>query len=489
MKKTLLSVLVLTMTMFQFANAQSVDKLWSYGIEGGWQQYNGPLGNGFDRTNSGMEAFGGLTTYRFLSSHLDMGIEATGGKMTYKNNGIQLLNENFYQVSAMFRFSFFTYDKVRLRPFILAGFGDTYLTGSSIAKDQRADDMSFPTVGAGLNFKLTENIVIKYQELYSLPVHSSNEGVGHDSYLQHTFGISYAPGHKKDADHDGVADSKDKCPNTPAGVQVDATGCPLDTDGDGIPDYLDACPDVKGVVAAKGCPDSDGDGVADKDDKCANTPAGVQVDATGCPLDRDGDGIPDYQDECPDVKGTTAFKGCPDSDGDGVADKDDKCANTPAGVQVDATGCPLDSDGDGLPDYLDACPDVKGTKENKGCPEVKTEVKELFKKALEGIEFETGSDVIEKHSFAILKEVVAVMKENTAYKLEMDGYTDNKGKAEANKILSEKRAYAVRKFLIDNGIEESRLKAAGFGGEKPIGDNNTEAGRRKNRRVEFIVTF
>ena len=432
MKKTLLSVLVLTMTMFQFANAQSVDKLWSYGIEGGWQQYNGPLGNGFDRTNSGMEAFGGLTTYRFLSSHLDMGIEATGGKMTYKNNGIQLLNENFYQVSAMFRFSFFTYDKVRLRPFILAGFGDTYLTGSSIAKDQRADDMSFPTVGAGLNFKLTENIVIKYQELYSLPVHSSNEGVGHDSYLQHTFGISYAPGHKKDADHDGVADSKDKCPNTPAGVQVDATGCPLDTDGDGIPDYLDACPDVKGVVAAKGCPDSDGDGVADKDDKCANTPAGVQVDATGCPLDRDGDGVPDY---------------------------------------------------------LDACPDVKGTKENKGCPEVKTEVKELFKKALEGIEFETGSDVIEKHSFAILKEVVAVMKENTAYKLEMDGYTDNKGKAEANKILSEKRAYAVRKFLIDNGIEESRLKAAGFGGEKPIGDNNTEAGRRKNRRVEFIVTF
>ena len=81
------------------------------------------------------------------------------------------------------------------------------------------------------------------------------------------------------------------------------------------------------------------------------------------------------------------------------------------------------------------------------------------------------------------------MKENTAYKLEMDGYTDNKGKAEANKILSEKRAYAVRKYLIDNGIEEGRLKAAGFGGEKPIGDNNTEAGRKKNRRVEFIVTF
>ncbi|MEJ7661631.1 MAG: thrombospondin type 3 repeat-containing protein [Hymenobacter sp.] len=68
--------------------------------------------------------------------------------------------------------------------------------------------------------------------------------------------------------------------------------------------------------------------------------------------------MPDYQDKCPDVKGLAALQGCPDADGDGVTDADDKCPNTPAGVKVDATGCPLDADGDGVADYLDKCPDT-----------------------------------------------------------------------------------------------------------------------------------
>lgn len=64
-------------------------------------------------------------------------------------------------------------------------------------------------------------------------------------------------------------------------------------------------------------------------------------------------------------------------------------------------GCPIDSDGDGLADYQDKCPDVKGLIENKGCPEVKKETTEVFKKALQGIQFETGKDVIRPKSFPI----------------------------------------------------------------------------------------
>jgi len=89
-----------------------------------------------------------------------------------------------------------------------------------------------------------------------------------------------------DSDGDGVVDSLDKCPGTPAGVNVDADGCPLDSDGDGVADYKDNCPGTPaGVnVDADGCPlDSDGDGVADYKDKCPGTPAGVNVDANGCP--------------------------------------------------------------------------------------------------------------------------------------------------------------------------------------------------------------
>jgi len=241
--------------------------------------------------------------------------------------------------------------------------------------------------------------------------------------------------------------------------------------------------------------DSDGDGVPDRLDKCPGTPADVKVDANGCPLDRDGDGIPDYLDKCPDTKGLAEYNGCPDkntdidSDGDGVPDRLDKCPGTPAGVKVDEKGCPLDRDGDGVPDYLDKCPDVKGSPDAQGCPGVSENTKKVLDQALEGIQFETSKDVIRKTSYPIVDNVVKVMKDNPTYKLQINGYTDNRGKPEANRLLSEKRAIAVMKYLENHGIDGSRLKAAGFGQEKPISDNNTEEGRQKNRRVELIVSF
>ena len=90
-----------------------------------------------------------------------------------------------------------------------------------------------------------------------------------------------------DSDNDGVSDLEDRCPSTPHGVKVDASGCPLDSDGDGVYDYMDKCPDTpRGAkVDMQGCPvDSDGDGVYDYMDKCPATPPGIKVDALGCPL-------------------------------------------------------------------------------------------------------------------------------------------------------------------------------------------------------------
>jgi OmpA-OmpF porin, OOP family len=88
-----------------------------------------------------------------------------------------------------------------------------------------------------------------------------------------------------DADGDGVVDSKDQCPDTPAGSIVDAKGCALDSDGDGVEDASDSCPGTPAGarVDANGCElDSDGDGVVDSGDKCPGTPAGATVDARGC---------------------------------------------------------------------------------------------------------------------------------------------------------------------------------------------------------------
>ncbi|MEC9340087.1 MAG: OmpA family protein [Pseudomonadota bacterium] len=101
---------------------------------------------------------------------------------------------------------------------------------------------------------------------------------------------------------------------------------------------------LAGAVICNGWGDADGDGVRDKDDKCPNTRAGVAVDATGCPIDSDGDGVSDDRDRCPNTpRGRVVdANGCEkDSDGDGVVDGLDKCPGTAKGVKVDGKGCPV----------------------------------------------------------------------------------------------------------------------------------------------------
>jgi outer membrane protein OmpA-like peptidoglycan-associated protein len=119
--------------------------------------------------------------------------------------------------------------------------------------------------------------------------------------------------------------------------------------------------------------------------------------------------------------------------------------------------------------------------------EVKQADKDVLKEAIEGVNFESSKDVIQKSSYVVLDKVVTLMKNNPTYKLQINGHTDNKGSATFNKTLSQKRANAVKKYLTDRGVASSRLKAAGYGGEQPIADNNTDEGKLKNRRVEFII--
>lgn len=351
-----------------------------------------------------------------------------------------------------------------------------------------------------------------------------------------SFGIAIVAGSKPDDDRDGVINRRDICPLTPRNVPVDKkTGCPFDTDNDGVYDYMDECPNTPaeaiGMVDSVGCPlDTDTDGVADYMDICSDTPAEAagMLDENGCPLDTDGDGVADYMDECPDTPeeaaGMVDEKGCPlDTDGDGVADYIDMCAETPAeaagmidqfgcpldsdtdGVydycdqcpdtpeeannSVGADGCPLDSDGDGVYDYQDMCPTVAGVKSNNGCPEVKREVRQLLQKAMSGIQFENGKATIKAGSYPILNNIAKTFIENPSYYIEVQGHSDNVGNYKANIELSERRAKAVRDYLIKKGVPADHMTAHGYGPDKPIADNKTKAGREKNRRVEFNITF
>ena len=103
--------------------------------------------------------------------------------------------------------------------------------------------------------------------------------------------------------------------------------------------------------------------------------------------------------------------------------------------------------------------------------------------------FETGSDHILPESHSLLDEVAAVLDNHPEVEhIRVEGHTDSQGNSDSNQTLSQKRAEAVRTYLIDNdGIDPARLEAEGFGDTSPIADNDTDEGRAQNRRVEFVV--
>jgi len=204
--------------------------------------------------------------------------------------------------------------------------------------------------------------------------------------------------------------------------------------------------------------DSDGDGVVDGKDKCPNTPAGRKVNADGCELDNDGDGVVDGKDKCP---------------------------NTPAGRKVNADGCELDGDGDGVVDALDKCPTVFA-KTADGCPVAAAPAPLPKKLVLNDVNFDHDKAVLRPDSSAVLDEAAASLKEWGDIKVEVAGHTDSKSGDKYNQNLSQRRAEAVRTYLIGKGIAADHLTAKGYGESRPVADNATEEGRYKNRRVELV---
>jgi len=216
--------------------------------------------------------------------------------------------------------------------------------------------------------------------------------------------------------------------------------------------------------------DPDKDGILGAADKCPNDP-------------EDKDGFED-EDGCPDV----------DNDQDGVPDTADKCQNEPEDKDgfEDEDGCPdTDNDGDGITDEADKCPNEPETKNNyqdaDGCPdEVPAEVAK-FTGVIKGINFRTNSAKILRKSFRTLNKAVKVLNDYPDVMLEIGGHTDNRGKAEYNLELSQKRADSVREYLINKGIAADRLTAVGYGMDKPLTSNKTRRDRAKNRRTEFTL--
>jgi outer membrane protein OmpA-like peptidoglycan-associated protein len=222
--------------------------------------------------------------------------------------------------------------------------------------------------------------------------------------------------------------------------------------------------------------------------------------------DNDRDGVLDGEDRCPndpeDLDGVLDVDGCadPDNDADGRTDDVDRCPVEPEDHDgtADADGCPdPDNDRDGVNDVADQCPndpeDLDHFEDADGCPEpgpqpvvvTRTESRLLLSQR---IYFEHDSDVIRNVSFDILNEVAVTLRRNPDIGLlRIEGHTDSQGAAQYNLDLSFRRARAVVEYLVQRGVERSRLDFRGYGSQRPASANATADDLALNRRVEFLI--
>jgi outer membrane protein OmpA-like peptidoglycan-associated protein len=252
--------------------------------------------------------------------------------------------------------------------------------------------------------------------------------------------------------------------------------------------------------------DRDHDGIDDADDRCPEAPEDVDgfEDLDGCPdPDNDDDGVVDAADQCPmvgeDADGFQDRDGCPDEDNDGdrVLDAADGCPNEAEDLDTfkDEDGCPeADADGDGLEDADDECPLVaevyNGIADEDGCADAGPPLAILDQTAVvvnDRIYFDLNRARIKTRSQPVLDAVAAILRAHSHLRVRIEGHTDDQGAPDWNRTLSQLRSERVREYLIEKGIAPDRLEAHGYGYDRPLVNDTSEAARDQNRRVEFVI--
>jgi OmpA-OmpF porin, OOP family len=478
------------------AQAQTADRKFSVGVNVGIREYRGDLADDLFQGFKNPRLSGGLNFAYYLSPFFDLGLAGNYGALEHADKGdfpsyfrSDILDGSLYLKLKMNNGKLLK-ENAFIAPYLFAGVGaygafNNVNNGPIKSKDVVSLDIP---LGAGIRFRVSDVVSINVQSVYHQGFQDDYDGTAnvranYDTYLHHSVGVSFNLGRVKDDDKDLVPNKFDKCLDTRLGYKVDLNGCDKDSDMDGVVDTEDSCPELAGAKSAKGCPDKDGDGIKDSDDACPDF-AGVAA-LNGC-SDKDGDGVKDNEDKCPELAGLTALNGCPDKDGDGIIDPEDACPSVAGKKEL--KGC-ADGDNDGVADNLDKCPEVAGTLASKGCPEITEEVKNKISLAAKGVFFETGKDIIKKESYDDLDNLYAILAADKKLIAAIEGHTDNVGDAAKNLDLSQRRANAVKAYLINKGVSAERLTATGFGANNPIGDNTNVAGRAKNRRVEFKLAY
>ncbi|MFO0559093.1 MAG: OmpA family protein [Polyangiales bacterium] len=306
---------------------------------------------------------------------------------------------------------------------------------------------------------------------------------------------------------------------TPFSEETAARTIRPDRDGDGVVDEEDQCPDETSSprpdVARPGCAlarvDSDDDGVFDDVDLCPNEPVGRVRDPgrPGCSLaDRDDDGVADTLDQCVDQpRGeheASDRAGCPDvdTDSDGVFDSEDQCPQSAISTVADPerAGCAApDRDHDTVPDHVDRCADQPGipqaNAEQNGCPTALLSFDGRQLRVSEPVRFRANAAELLPSSLPTLDAIAAAINALPASirVIDVQSHEADDRRRDAALNLSQRRADAVRAYLVAHGVAPTRLNSHGFGGSRPIVETRSLRGaalqqaRAQNLRTELVV--
>jgi outer membrane protein OmpA-like peptidoglycan-associated protein len=366
-----------------------------------------------------------------------------------------------------------------LRPYGYAGFGymlfDPTITGSpgflsalASRQEEESSSLTLP-LGVGVTWTLSERFDFYVEFMKTLTFSDALDkwvSEDNDNYNKINFGLTLYLGDR----------SRAMQPEAPV------REAPKDTDGDGL---LDA-DEISIYNTDPNNPDTDGDGLRDGDE--------VNIHKTDPTLrDTDYDGLLDGE-EVLTYKTNPLLK---DTDGDGCSDGDEVLVmkTNPLVVDTDGDGLtdcdernvyrtnPLvkDTDGDGADD---------GKEVRDGTDPLVADVlrvEESGNIVLEGINFETNSAQITPDSEPTLTKALNTLRTNPQLRVEIQGHTDDVGNDRANQRLSEARANAVRDYMVQRGIDGSRMTTRGYGETTPLVPNDSPENRSKNRRIQFKV--
>lgn len=490
-----MKILITTLLVVILVTSNTYGQFKEYKVKGGIQ-YNiiSPSGElKADLSSFNLRGFVAAELGRYFDIELGAGYFKWKQKDQIFSSNDAGLEADLIPIDLRIRLEPFGWKMKQVNPYLYIGGGFTHykITKNPIPAASQTDTTKidgwegFIPAGLGLEIKLSKQVLLDLSAgtatTFTDNINNLIIGNPNDGWFNFGLGLVVTgKGGRTDSDKDGLWDDDEENiyktdPENP------------DTDGDGLKDGEE----VKIYHTDPLKSDTDGDGLKDGDE--------VKTYLTN-PLvaDTDGDGLKDG-DEVNTYKTNPLVK---DTDQDGLTDGEEVITYKTNPLKADTDGDTL-TDGDEVLRYktdpLKADTDNgsvdDGTEVRRGTNPldssddiVKEEIKIGQVIILEGINFETNSARITPDSEERLLTTLNTLKNNPNIEVEISGHTDSRGSNESNQILSEKRANSVKEWLVNKGIDPSRITTIGYGEERPIAPNDTPENMLKNRRIEFKRT-